>query len=161
MVNKIKLFLTDLDGVLTDGGMYYLENGKELRKFNTKDGMGFQLLREYGIKTGIISSEVSSITEYRSKQLKIDFLSMGNSGNGKLEYAKKIADEMEIDFNQIAYIGDDINCIELLEEVNISACPADANHKVQNIRNIKILKSKGGDGAVREFIDFLEINNFL
>ena len=161
MVDKIKLFLTDLDGVLTDGGMYYLENGQELRKFNTKDGMGFKILKESGIKIGIISSEISSITETRAKKLKVDYLSMGKFGEDTLEFAKKIADEMNINFKQIAYIGDDINCIDLLEAVEIAACPCDSNYKVKKIKNIKILNTKGGNGVVREFIDFLEKSNLF
>jgi len=155
MVRNIKIFLTDLDGVLTDGGMYYSEDGTELRKFNTRDGMGFQLLKNEGIKTGIISSEDSIISKHRAKKLNVDYLSIGEFGIGKLEYVKEISAKSNIELSEIAYIGDDINCIELLKAVGISACPADANSKVKQIDNIFILKKRGGEGVVREFIDLL------
>ena len=152
---KIKLVLSDVDGVLTDGGMYYSENGDELKKFNTRDGMGFQLLREKGIKTGIITSENTKIVENRAKKLKIDYLYQGKREDGKLAVAKKICEKEGITLDEIAYIGDDINCLELLSSVSFSACPADAIDKVKKIPNIKVLSLKGGEGAFREFVEWL------
>jgi len=149
----IKLFATDVDGTLTDGCMYYAENGLELKKFNFRDGMGFKLLREAGIKTVIITSETTSIVKKRADKLKVDYLSMGNCD--KLSYLKKLSDELDISLSDVAYIGDDINDIELLKAVGYSACPADAHKSVIGISNIKVLTKCGGHGAVREFIDLL------
>lgn len=149
---NIKLFLCDVDGTLTDGGMYYSENGDELKKFNTRDGMGFQMLREAGIKTGIITSENTKIVENRTHKLKVDFLYQGKREGGKLEVAKEICRQLGISLGEVAYIGDDINCMELLETVGTKACPADACEKVKKIPDIKVMQRKGGDGCVREFI---------
>lgn len=150
---QIKLFLSDVDGTLTDGGMYYSENGDELKKFNTRDGMGFQLLREAGIKTGIITSENTQIVSNRAKKLKIDFLIQGKRDGGKLAAAQEICTQLGITLKEVAYIGDDINCRELLEAVGLAACPADANAIIKNIASIKIMNHNGGEGCVREFIE--------
>lgn len=150
---QIKLFLSDVDGTLTDGGMYYSEKGDELKKFNTRDGMGFQLLREVGIKTGIITSENTEIVANRAKKLKIDFLVQGKRDGGKLAAAQEICSQLGITLNEVAYIGDDINCRELLEAVGVAACPADANIIIKNITSIKIMSRNGGEGCVREFIE--------
>lgn len=153
--SKLKLFLTDVDGVLTDAGMYYSENGDELKKFNTHDGMGFQLLREAGIKTGIITSENTKIVERRAAKLKIDYLSQGEKHGGKLNAALEICQKENISIAETAYIGDDINCFELLSAVGFAACPADATAKIKSIPGIRILSTKGGEGAVREFIELI------
>jgi len=152
---QIKLFLSDVDGVLTDAGMYYTESGDELKKFNTHDGMAFQLLRNNGIKTGIITSENTALVERRSKKLKVDFLYQGKEGKNKLEAAREICSSLNIGLQDAAYIGDDLNCVALLEQVGLAACPADAVQTVKNIPGIKLLATKGGNGAVREFVDFL------
>lgn len=150
---KIKLFLSDVDGTLTDGGMYYSENGDELKKFNTRDGMGFQLLREAGVKTGIVTSEDTNIVTNRAMKLKVDYIRQGKVNKGKIGAVKDIAEELGISFNEIAYIGDDINCIELLSSVGIAACPSDAHLKVRNIPSIMVMTRRGGEGCVREFIE--------
>ena len=152
---KIKLFLTDVDGVMTDGSMYYSETGDELKKFNTRDGMGFQLLREAGIKVGIITSENTKIVENRARKLKVDYLYQGKREGGKLSAALEICKEMGITLEEVAYVGDDINCIDLLSAVGFPACPSDAHMKIVNIQGIKILNRKGGDGCIREFVDIL------
>ena len=99
----IKLFLCDVDGTLTDGGMYYSEHNDELKKFNTRDGMGFQLLREKGIKIGIITSENTKIVENRAKKLKVDFICQGKYKEGKLEVAMDICKRMKISLSDVAY----------------------------------------------------------
>ena len=154
-IPQIKLFLCDVDGTLTDGGMYYSENGDELKKFNTRDGMGFQLLREAGIKTGIITSENTRIVANRAKKLKVDYLYQGKRDGGKISVARSICEEIGISLHEVAYIGDDINCIDLLTQVGISACPSDANEHIKSISGIHLMKSKGGEGCVREFVDLL------
>lgn len=154
----IKLFLTDIDGTLTDGGMYYSENGEEMKKFNTRDGMGFALLRKIGIKTGIITSEETHIAENRARKLNVDYLCQGKRDGGKLLAAKEICKEMGITLNEVAYIGDDINCVELLSNVGVAACPVDAQTEVKSIYGIKIMSLKGGSGCVREFIENIIAN---
>ncbi len=149
----IKLFATDVDGTLTDGCMYYFENGLEAKKFNFQDGMGFKLLKDAGIKTAIITSEDSPIVEKRFQKLNIDYLSMGNWA--KLDFVKKICAELNITLDEVAYIGDDINDLELLNAVKYKACPKNAVKAIKSIENIILLEHKGGDGAVREFIELL------
>ena len=151
--SKIKLFLSDVDGVLTDAGMYYSENGDELKKFNTHDGMGFRMLKETGIKTGIITSEDTKMVKRRFDKLQLDYLYQGEIFGGKLAAAKEICLKEGIKLSETAYIGDDINCFELLSNVGFAACPADAVEKIKKIDGISILKTKGGKGAVREFVD--------
>lgn len=154
-IKRIKLFLSDVDGVLTDAGMYYAENGDELKKFNTHDGMGFMLLRNAGIKTGIITSEDTKIVERRAQKLKVDYLYQGKSKGGKLASAKEICEKEGITLDEVAYIGDDINCFELLSAVGLAACPANAVEEIKVIPGITLLEKKGGDGAVREFVNMI------
>lgn len=151
----IKLFLTDVDGTLTDGGMYYSEEGDELKKFNTRDGMGMQLLRERGIKVGIITSENTHIVENRAKKLKVDYLVQGKRDEGKLISVLGLCEKMGITMDEIAYIGDDVNCFDLLSAVGVKACPADACEEVMGIPGIIVMKKKGGEGCVREFANKL------
>ncbi len=151
--SKIKLVLSDLDGVLTDGGVYCSQNEEFLKKFNVKDGMGFQILRESDIKTGIITSETSQFSDVRANKLKVDFLLKGDSFNGKLKSVKKICNDLNIDLSEVAYMGDDINCYELLREVGYKACPIDAVKKIKKIDNIYISPLPGGSGCFRDFID--------
>ena len=151
----IKLFITDIDGTLTDGGMYYSENGDELKKFNTRDGMGLQMLREVGIKTAIITSEDRQLNQRRAEKLKVDFIRQGKVNGGKVAVAQEIANAMGITMQEVAYIGDDVNCIELLSNVGIAACPADACDLVKKIQGITIMNRKGGEGCVREFCELI------
>lgn len=150
---NIKLFVSDVDGVLTDAGMYYTENGDEIKKFNTHDGMAFQLLREKEIKTAIVTSENTCIVENRAKKLKVDYLYQGKKHGGKLEVVKEICRKEKISLNQVAYIGDDINCFELLSNVGLAACPNNAVSMIKGIPNIIILSKNGGQGVVREFYE--------
>lgn len=147
--SRIKLVISDVDGVLTDGGMYYSENGDELKKFNTRDGMAFQLMRERGIKTAIITSENTKMVERRAAKLRIDYLMQGKRNGGKLEAAKEICEKIGIKLSEVAFIGDDVNDIELLEQVGFAFCPADAAESVRKLGRIIILATKGGDGAIR------------
>ena len=155
---RIKLFLTDVDGVLTDAGMYYSEAGDELKKFNTHDGMGLQLIREKGIKTGIVTSENTKMVERRFNKLKLDYLYQGKREGGKLASVKEICEKEGISLSEVAYIGDDVNCFELLSNVGLAACPANALDAVKNIPGIIQMKNKGGEGCVREFVEMI-LNN--
>lgn len=151
----IKIFLSDVDGVLTDGGMYYSESGEEQKKFNTRDGMGFQLLQSAGIKTGIITTENTKMVQRRASKLKIDYLYQGKKDGGKLAAALEICEKENVLIKHVAYIGDDINCIDLLKAVGLAACPADAMQAVKNIEGIQVLQLKGGEGVVREFAEII------
>mgnify|MGYP000845670770 FL=1 len=152
---KIKLFLCDVDGVMTDGGMYYSELGDELKKFNVSDGMGLKLIQKQGIKVGIITSENTKIVERRFEKLKLDYLYQGNREGGKLASAKEICEKEGITLNEVAYIGDDVNCVELLSNVGLAACPADAQQAVKNVHGILQMKKKGGEGCIREFVELI------
>jgi len=152
---KIRLFVSDIDGTLTDGGMYYSSGGECLKKFNTRDGMAFELMRDSGVKTALITSETSEINFARSEKLQIDYLVQGERNQGKLAALRELCKELDIELGQVAYIGDDINCIDVLEAVGYPACPADASQSVRKIRDIRVMKTAGGDGAVREFADLL------
>jgi len=156
---KIKLFLTDVDGVMTDAGMYYTENGDEFKKFNTHDGMAFNLLKAAGIKTGIITTENTKIVERRASKLKVDYVYQGAGFKGKLAAALDICAKENISIKEVAYIGDDINCIDLLKEVGIAACPANATKHVRAIAGIIHLAKNGGEGAIREFVDEYLLND--
>ena len=150
---RIKLFATDVDGVLTDAGMYYSESGDELKKFNTIDGKGIELLRNAGIKTAILTSENTTIVSRRAQKLKIDFLHQGQ--HNKLETLKQICAEQGISLAEVAYIGDDINDKEVLEHAGYAACPQNAVRAVKNIHNIIGIPVNGGEGAVRAFVEYL------
>jgi 2-dehydro-3-deoxyphosphooctonate aldolase (KDO 8-P synthase) len=152
---KIKLLLTDVDGVLTDAGMYYSNSGNEMKKFNVHDGMGLQLVQKAGIKTGIITSETTPLVENRFKKLKLDYLYQGRRDGGKLSSAIEICEKEGITLKEVAYIGDDVNCIELLSAVGFPFCPQDAVDEVKQIPGILILSKKGGMGCVRELTDII------
>ena len=155
MFATIKLFLSDVDGVMTDAGMYYTESGDEFKKFNTHDGMGFNLIQKAGIKIGIVTTENTKMVERRATKLKMDYLYQGKGFGGKLDAALDICKKEGISLQQVAYIGDDVNCIALLKAVGLAACPANATSKVKAIDGIIQLQKSGGDGAVREFIDMI------
>lgn len=158
-LKNIKLFLTDVDGVLTDAGMYYSEIGDELKKFNTRDGKGIELLRENGIKVGIITSENTKIVTDRAKKLKVDYLYQGEKDGGKLKAAREMCNKLGITLNEVAYIGDDINDLSVINKVGFSACPEDAvNHIKKEVDYI--CNKKGGFGCVRELAEIL-IDNKL
>lgn len=150
---KVRLFLTDVDGVLTDAGMYYSENGDELKKFNTRDGMGLKLIQQAGIKTGIITSEDTRMVERRARKLGIDYLYQGKREGGKLAAALEICRMEGVSLQQVAYIGDDVNCKDLLAAVGIAFCPADAVDEIKRVPGIHQLACKGGEGVVREAVE--------
>lgn len=157
-VDDIRLFLTDVDGTLTDGGMYYGSDGTEFKKFNTRDGMGLQLLQRTGVKVGIVTSENTPINVNRARKLGLDFLKQSARDGGKLAAVNEICDELGITLKQVAYVGDDVNCYDLLAAVGWAACPADACSKVRNIPGIHVLGRRGGDACVREWIDMILAN---
>jgi 3-deoxy-D-manno-octulosonate 8-phosphate phosphatase (KDO 8-P phosphatase) len=155
---KIKLVLTDIDGVWTDGGMYYDQTGNELKKFNTSDSAGVVFLRLLEIPMGIITGENTQIVQRRANKLKISHLYMGVMN--KLEVAKRLCAEMNISLQEVAYIGDDLNDAVLLNAVGFSAVPANAPVYMDKYARLRLSKS-GGNGAFREFVEILLQNENL
>lgn len=151
-IPEIKLFLTDCDGCLTDGGMYYSEKGDELKKFCTLDGMGFRLLKEKGILAGVITGEKVDLNRRRCQKLNLDIYEEGITN--KLEVVKRICEERGILLENVAYIGDDINDLEVIKAVGFGCSVANGMQIVK--KNAKyITKTTGGKGAVREVIDLI------
>lgn len=157
--DNIKFLVLDVDGTLTDGGIYISESGEEMKKFNTKDGRGIIELSKIGVEVGFISAAVSSkIVKQRASMLKVKYFYAGNAD--KVEILNQWMDELDISLKEVAYIGDDMNDAGIMEVVGLSAAPSDALGEVKNIANI-ILEKKGGQGCVREFIDRVFADRFL
>jgi 3-deoxy-D-manno-octulosonate 8-phosphate phosphatase (KDO 8-P phosphatase) len=148
----IKLVLTDIDGVWTDGGMYYDQTGNEWKKFNTSDSAGVVFLRLLDIPVGIITGENTQIVQRRADKLKIKHLYMGVMN--KLEVAEMLCAEFNISIQEVAFIGDDLNDALLLKAVGFSAIPANAPAYMEKFAQKRLSKS-GGDGAFREFVEIL------
>ncbi len=156
-ISKIKLVATDVDGVLTDGGFYYTSEGLMLKKFNAKDGMGFLLLKKNNYITGIITSDNTGFITARAERIKPDFLITDTWD--KLSSLKEKLSELNLSLDEVAYIGDDVNDMEILSEVGFSAAPADAASVV--LKSVDyVCKKKGGEGAFREFAEIFLGNNF-
>lgn len=152
---NIKLVITDVDGVLTDGGMYYSSKGESLKKFNTRDSMGMELLRKINIPTVLMTRENSIIVKKRALKMKTDlYMKIQN----KKEYLDIICKKHKIKSNNIAYIGDDINDLEIMKSIGISAAPNDAVEEIKLISDY-VCKLKGGEGAFREFANFIYNSN--
>lgn len=150
---SIKMLIMDVDGVLTDAGMYYSENGDELKKFSTYDGMAIHLLRNHNIKSAIITGENTRIVERRAAKLKIDHVYHGIKD--KLPVALEICSKENISLNEVAYIGDDVNDLEVLQNVGLAACPANAMKAIKAIPGILQLHKSGGEGVVRELAEMI------
>jgi len=148
----LKLFATDVDGVLTDAGMYYGESGEELKKFNTRDGMGIKLLQAEGVKIAIITMEQTKIVARRAKKLGITEVFQG--AKDKVAVLTHLAEKFNIPFEQMAYMGDDVNDVGALQTVGYAAAPADCVDQVRQMVHY-ICQKKGGEGAVREVIDMI------
>lgn len=151
-MNLPKLVLTDIDGVWTDGGMYYDQTGNEWKKFNTSDSAGVLFCHKLGIPVGIITGEETEIVKFRAKKLKIEYLFQGV--NDKLTVAKTLCKKLGIDLKEVAYIGDDVGDISLLKEVGISAAPKNAPEYIKELCRYKI-PICGGSGAFRAFVEVI------
>jgi YrbI family 3-deoxy-D-manno-octulosonate 8-phosphate phosphatase len=145
-----KLVITDIDGVWTDGGMYYDQTGNEWKKFNTSDSAGVLFCKKLNIPVCIITGEETEIVKRRAEKLKIDYLFQGVGD--KLTVAKKLCQELNINLSDVAFIGDDINDVALLKEVGISASPDNAPDYIKEMVSFTTAK-KGGEGAFREFVE--------
>ena len=150
--NLIKLILTDVDGVLTDGGMYYSEKGESLKKFHTRDGMGVELLREKNIPVVLVTREKSKIVLSRAKKLRIKDSFVGIMKKELL--LPKICKKYGVNENEIAYIGDDLNDLEIMTKVGFTACPNDAVIKIKKNSDY-VCKLNGGKGVLREVADLV------
>lgn len=151
LTRNIKFLVLDVDGVLTDGGLYYSESGDEFKKFNAKDGMGIKLAMKNGIDVAFLSAgSTKKIVQNRAKTLGIERVSVDT--RPKLEILKNWCNEKNIELENVAYIGDDLNDIEVMEAVGFSACPADAVKEVKTKATL-ILSKNGGNACVREFVD--------
>ena len=145
-----KLVITDIDGVWTDGGMYYDNTGNEWKKFNTGDSAGVLFLRQLNIPVAIITGEDTQIVARRAAKLKIEHLYQGVAN--KLEVAKNLCSQLGISLHDVAYIGDDIGDLKLLQEVGLAAAPANAPAYIKDHADL-VTATKGGDGAFREFVE--------
>lgn len=147
-----KLILTDIDGVWTDGGMYYDGTDVELKKFHTYDSAGVLFAHHLGIPVGILTGEDTEIVRRRSEKLKVDYLYLGVKD--KVAIAKELCKELQIELQDVAYIGDDLNDMPLLRRVGWAGVPASAPEYVKSLATIKLSKN-GGDGVFREFVEIL------
>ena len=148
---EIKFLGLDVDGTLTDGGMYYTESGEEFKRFDTKDGRGIIELQKRGVEVGLLSSGFKTkIIESRAKTLSLEKWYVGT--DPKIDILQDWCKEMGIEMKQVAYIGDDINDRDIINSVGFTACPADALPSIKDIVDV-VLSNKGGYGCVREFIE--------
>jgi 3-deoxy-D-manno-octulosonate 8-phosphate phosphatase (KDO 8-P phosphatase) len=150
--SRIKLLLMDCDGVLTDGRLWLMESGEEQKSFNVRDGMGLDLLRRAGLRSGVISGRVSEALERRSQELQIDFLRQGTSD--KIRAFSEILLEARVDTGEVGFIGDDINDIPLMQQSELAVAVADAAEETRKVAHF-VTRAKGGDGAVREVIEII------
>ncbi len=150
---RIKLVLTDCDGVLTDGGVYYGESGEVLKRFNIRDGMGVVRLRELaGVETGIVTGETSPSVVTRAAKLKITELYLGVGD--KLSLLAGILSRLGLDASEVAFIGDDVNDLAILQAVGLSACPADATRENRAVVDY-CCETNGGQGCFRELAELI------
>lgn len=150
---KIKLLLTDVDGVLTDTGVYYGPEGEVMKRFSIRDGMGVERLRTLcGVETGIITGELSPSVAKRAGKLKITSLHLGVKD--KISCLRKILTEKNLKPEEVAFIGDDVNDMDILKAVGLAACPADAMNLIQEAIHFKCV-NKGGNGCFREVAELI------
>ena len=148
---KIKMLITDVDGVMTDGGMYFTSTGEEMKRFSARDGFAVAICRDKNIEYGIISAGHSpALVEARARVLKIKHCYVGYTP--KLDVLKEWLEKMNLKPEEIAYIGDDLTDIHIMDFVGYTACPADAIEKVKKKVDV-VLSKNGGHGCIREFVE--------
>lgn len=147
-----KLILTDIDGVWTDGGMYYDAGNVELKKFNTYDSAGVLFAHNLHIPVGIITGENTQIVQRRADKLKVDYCYLGVKD--KLSIVKTLCEKLSITLAQVAYIGDDLNDMDVLSKVGFAGVPVSAPEYVKQLANVPLTK-KGGEGVFREFVEMI------
>ncbi len=148
-----RLLALDVDGVMTDGGMYVTSDQKEIKKFNTRDGMALKMAGRNGVELGFISNGLmQDLIAYRGEMIHVKRIYVGN--DKKLPVLEQWCRELGIALSEVAYIGDDLNDIDVLKAVGLSACPADAASAVKAVCNM-VLRTPGGQGCVRELADLI------
>ncbi|WP_447971122.1 KdsC family phosphatase [Nitrospira sp. M1] len=152
VLRRIRLVAFDVDGVLTDGGMYYGEGGEEFKRFQTRDGMGIKLLQAEHLITAIVTMEHTKIVQKRAQKLTIPELHQGI--HDKLSVLQALVSKYDISLNEVAYMGDDVNDLEALRNVGFAATPADGMDSVRSVVHY-ICRHNGGNGAVREVADLI------
>lgn len=155
LLKAVKLLSCDVDGVLTDGGLYYDAEGKELRRFHVLDGLGIQNLMDTGVQVCIISRSSTTAIAHRAKALGIDHCYLGVKN--KLETMNHLLSELKLDLKDVAHIGDDLNDLELLLAVGLPITVPRAVKEVKDIAKL-ITERNGGDGAVREITDMITLS---
>lgn len=146
-----KIWIIDVDGTLTDGGIYYDNNENEIKKFNTKDAAGFFALHFLGAKSVVITGRKCKATERRLKELNVSHIFQGVKN--KKQFLEEFLINNEIAFNDVAYIGDDLNDFAIMQNCGFKACPADSCNEIKSIADY-ISHIKGGNGAVRDIIEY-------
>jgi 3-deoxy-D-manno-octulosonate 8-phosphate phosphatase (KDO 8-P phosphatase) len=149
---KVKLFIFDVDGVLTDGGLHYGAEGEAFKTFNVQDGLGIKLLQESGVLTGIISARRSPQVTARAKDLAIEFVHQG--GHDKLTPFKALLAQLNLAEEQVGFIGDDVVDLPILSRVGFAVAVANARPEVL-ARAHHVTQQRGGHGAVREVCEFV------
>lgn len=152
MARNVRLLVFDVDGVMTDGGMYYTESGDEFKKFNTRDGLGIRLLAEAGIHIAIVTGEDTDIVRRRAAKLKIQDVHLGIAD--KWPVVEAIAAKYGIQQNQIGYMGDDMGDLDAMQRVGVAFAPADCVPPIKRVAHF-VAKRSGGEGAVREVCDLI------
>ena len=152
IAKQIKIVLTDVDGVLTDGGLYYSSEGDGMKKFHVRDGMAVNILLKNQIHTIVVTKEKSSIVKNWSDEMNVKETFMGIKN--KTSVLPKICKKYNVKLNEIAFIGDDVNDLELLEKVGFSAAPGDTVSLVKNSVNY-VCSKNGGNGAFRELAELI------
>ncbi|SMM99973.1 3-deoxy-D-manno-octulosonate 8-phosphate phosphatase [uncultured Candidatus Thioglobus sp.] len=149
---KIKLIIFDVDGVLTDGGLYFTAEGTEIKRFNSLDGHGIKMLKDNGIEPAIITARNSKAVEYRMKNLGIEHFYQGQSD--KVAAFKDLIKTLNVSTDEVAYVGDDVVDLPVMNQVGFTIAPANA-HDIVKQRADLITEKSGGYGAVREVCDFI------
>jgi len=155
---SIELIVLDVDGTMTDSRITYSHNGDEIKSFNVKDGLAIASWRKLGKQVAIITGRRSAIVERRAKELRIEHFYQGV--DNKKEVLESLLEKLDIDMKNVAAIGDDLNDLQMLKAAEISFVPRDASAYVDKIATV-ILSKRGGDGAVREMIEYLIIKEGL
>lgn len=150
--SRIKLVVTDIDGVWTDAKMYYTSDGELMKSFSTYDGMAVYLLKQAGIPTAIITGENSGHVAARAKKLMIEDVYLGI--NDKLEVFQDILDKYELHAEEVAYIGDDVNDYTVMQVAGLTASPS-STPAFHILKPDILLERAGGDGAFRELADII------
>jgi 3-deoxy-D-manno-octulosonate 8-phosphate phosphatase (KDO 8-P phosphatase) len=150
--SQIKLLLMDCDGVLTDGRLWLLENGDEHKSFNTHDGLGLALFHRAGLKSGIITGRTSTAVERRASELGIEFVRQGDPQ--KLAAFEDVMRGAGVDEREVAYVGDDLTDIPLMQRSELAVAVADAVEETRSVAHY-VTQANGGQGAIREVIELI------